>query len=233
LKLGILKAGRPPSACIPRFGTYPDMFVGLLGRETYDYSMFAVDEGELPASPGACDAYLLTGAAAGVYDPLPWIGELKGFLNAAKGRAALVGICFGHQARAQAFGGRVIKSPKGWGIGEHDYRIVHREPWMDDVAQVRMPASHQDQVVELPPGAQVIGGSAFTPFGMLAYEDQPAISLQLHPEFDPDYAKALIGVRRGTRFPEAQADQALESFAAGDDRAKVGAWIRRFLDGLR
>jgi len=35
---------------------------------------------------------------------------------------------------------------------------------------------------------------------MLAYDDQPAMSLQLHPEFDPDYAKALIEARRGTRY---------------------------------
>ena len=47
MKLGILKAGRPPSSAIPQFGTYPDMFKRLLGEDAYDYSVFAVDEGEL------------------------------------------------------------------------------------------------------------------------------------------------------------------------------------------
>ena len=59
-ELGILKTGRPPRACIPRFGAYPEMFERLLG-EGYDYSVFAADEGELPESPTACDAYLITG----------------------------------------------------------------------------------------------------------------------------------------------------------------------------
>jgi GMP synthase-like glutamine amidotransferase len=102
---------------------------------------------------------------------------------------------------------------------------------MDPVTRVRAPASHQDQVVELPLGASVIAGSAFSPLGMLAYEDQPAISIQLHPEFEPAYAKALIETRRSRRIGEAEAAQAIASFGGPDDRARLGAWIRRFLDG--
>jgi GMP synthase-like glutamine amidotransferase len=229
MKLGILKTGAPPKEA-QGFGSYPDMFGKLLGEDAYDYAVFAVDEGELPPAPEACDAYIVTGSACGAYDPLPWIDGLKGFLNAAKGRAALVGVCFGHQVMAEAFGGRVIKSPKGWGVGAHVYRILSREPWMDDGAgEIRLPASHQDQVVEAPPGAEVFAGSEFTPFGGLVWRDQPAISLQLHPEFEPAYAIALIESRRGSRFSEAQADQAVASYATPDDRARVGGWIRNFL----
>ncbi|MEO8113798.1 MAG: type 1 glutamine amidotransferase [Phenylobacterium sp.] len=229
MKLGILKTGRPPSSAIHRFGTYPDMFKALLGPDAYDYTVFAVDEGELPASPEACDAYLITGASAGVYDPLPWIAETEDFLRAAKGRAALVGVCFGHQLMAQAFGGRVVKSPKGWGVGEHQYAVVRGEPWMEGPDHIRLPASHQDQVVVLPPHAQVIAANEFTPMGALAWRDQPAISMQLHPEFEPDYAKALIEARRGSRYTDEEADRAVASYGLADDRARVGGWIRNFL----
>ena len=34
----------------------------------------------LPSTPGECDAYLVTGSSAGVYDALPWITPLIGFL---------------------------------------------------------------------------------------------------------------------------------------------------------
>jgi GMP synthase-like glutamine amidotransferase len=231
LKIGILKTGRPPKPAIPTFGTYPDMFQDLLGREAYDWRTYAADEGEYPAAPEDCHAYIVTGSAAGVYDDDPWIGQLLDFLRAAKGRAKLVGVCFGHQAMAQAFGGQVIKSPKGWGIGAHDYAVVRREPWMDGAPAIRLPASHQDQVVAAPPGAEVMVASDFTPFAGLVYRDQPAISIQPHPEFAPDYAKALIEARRGKVYADDEADRAVASYAADDDRARVGGWIRAFLGG--
>jgi len=229
LKLGILKTGRPPRACIPQFGTYPDMFIKLLGPDAYDYSVFAVDEGELPASPTACDAYLITGGAAGVYEPLPWIGQTMDFLRAAKGQAALVGVCLGHQLMAEAFGGRVIKSPKGWGVGEHEYQVLKQEPWMDPVETIRLPASHQDQVVEAPPGAEVWAASDFTPFAGLAWPGARAISLQPHPEFQPAYAVALIESRRDGPLTSDEASRAVASYSGADDRARVGGWLKNFL----
>ena len=101
----------------------------------------------------ACDAYVITGSAAGAYDDLPWIAPLSNFLTDVKGRAKLVGVCFGPQMMAQAFGGQVVKSPKGWGVGLHTYRITTKEPWMDSAAPIAIAVSHQDQVVALPPGA--------------------------------------------------------------------------------
>lgn len=230
MKLGVLKTGAPP-ADVEHFGSYPEMFRRLLGEDGFDYSVFAVDEGELPPTADACEAYLVTGSASGVYDGTPWITGLMAFLNQAKGRAALVGICFGHQVMAEAFGGKVVKSPKGWGLGVQAYQVMRREPWMDGAREIRLPASHQDQVVELPPAAEIVARSDFCPFGALAYRDQPAISIQLHPEFEPAYAKALIESRRGSRLSDEEADRALRTFQAPDDRARVGGWIRNFLAG--
>jgi len=229
MKLGVIETGAPPDSLRPRFGTYPGMFRALLG-EGYDWRAYDVRSGQWPQRPEDHHAYLITGSAAGVYDSEPWIARLLEFLRHAKGRARLVGVCFGHQAMAQAFGGRVVKSPKGWGVGLHSYEVRAVEPWMDPAGAISIPASHQDQVVELPPGAQVLASSAFTPFGMLGYADESAISIQLHPEFEPAYAEALIESRRGTRYTDVQADAAIATLSAPNDRARVGGWIRRFLD---
>jgi GMP synthase-like glutamine amidotransferase len=132
---------------------------------------------------------------------------------------------------AQAFGGQVIKSPKGWGVGENDYRVVRREPWMDgEAATIRLPASHQDQVVAPPPGAEVWAASDFTPFAGLVWPGERAISMQPHPEFDPAYAVALIETRRDGPLTPDQANRAVASYAGPDDRARVGGWITNFLD---
>jgi GMP synthase-like glutamine amidotransferase len=228
MRIGLLETGAPPDALQPAFGRYGDMFQTLLGPD-HVYAAYDVQAGSLPAAPGEQDAYIVTGSAAGVYDPLPWIAPLSEFLRTAKGQVPLVGVCFGHQIMAQAFGGQVVKSDKGWGVGLHHYAVDHPQAWTD-APSVAVPASHQDQVVTLPPGAKVVGGSAFTPYGLLAYPDAAAISMQFHPEFEPAYAAALIEARRGSRYTDAEADAAIATLSAPNDRARVGGWIARFLD---
>ena len=176
-RIGILETGSTPSTLRERFGTYVEMFEHLLGPGAADYRAYDVRVGTYPDQPEDCDAYIVTGSAAGAYDPDPWIADLIGFLRQAKGRAG----------------------------------------------------SHQDQVVELPPGAAVLASSIFTPFAMLEYSDQPAISIQPHPEFEPDYAKALIVGRRGIHFSEAEADAAIASLDAPNDNARLARWITDFL----
>jgi len=229
MKVGILHTGHPPRALQPQFGDYPQMFQSLLAGRGYAWTTYDVPHAAWPAAPEDQDAYLVTGSPVGVYDPDPWIADLLAFLRAAKGRAKLVGICFGHQAIAQALGGQVIKSPKGWGIGLHTYETAPGPPAWMDAGAFSLSASHQDQVVELPPGARVVAGSAFCPYGMLAYGDA-AMSVQLHPEFSPAYSTALIS-GRSDLYPAAQADAAIESLQRPDDHVRAAEWIGRFLKG--
>ena len=224
MKLAILEAGRPPGDLAQRFGDYPSMFVEILG-DGFEVDTFDVAAGELPADPAEYDAYLITGSPAGVYDLLPWIEPLSEFIRSAKDRK-MVGICFGHQIMAEALGGHVEKSDKGWGAGLHHYSIVRREPWMDGEEKVAIPASHQDQVVLQPPNTEIVASSDFTPYAGFAWTDRPAISFQFHPEFAPDFAKALIAERYDI-VPNPEA--AIASLDAPNDNAPVAGWIRRFL----
>jgi GMP synthase-like glutamine amidotransferase len=225
MRIGILECGAPPEPLRSHFGGYGSMVQRLLGASR-DTAIFDVQAGALSNGPEDCDAFVLTGSAAGVYDDLPWIAELIGFLRQVRGRAKLVGICFGHQAMAEAFGGAVVKSPKGWGIGLQRYDVQRRADWMDGDGPVHIAASHQDQVVVCPPGARVTAASAFTPYAGLDYGE--AISFQFHPEFEADFATALIEARRD-RYG-ALADPAIASYERPDDRARVRQWIDRFLD---
>ena len=225
MQLAILETGKPPADLAPRFGGYPAMFADLLGAG-FETAIYDVEAGELPAAPDAYDAYLVTGSPAGVYEDHAWIEPLKAFLRAAKGKAKILGICFGHQIMAEAFGGKVEKSHRGWGVGLQTYEVRHRAPFMNGEDKVAIAVSHQDQIVVQPPESVVLAASDFSPYGVLAYTDQPALSMQFHPEFDPGFAKALIETRRD-RLPDP--DGALASFDAPDDRQAVAGWIRRFL----
>ena len=222
MKLAILETGRPPGDLSDWFGDYPAMFERLLGDE-FEVETFDVQAGQFPAD--GHDGILITGSPAGVYDGLPWIKPLSDFIRAARDRK-MVGVCFGHQIMAEALGGMVVKSEKGWGAGLHHYSVVRNEPWLDGELEISIPASHQDQVVIQPPNTEIVASSDFTPYAALAWQDRAAISFQFHPEFDPAFAKALIEKRYDV-VPNP--DAAIASLDGPNDNQRVGGWIRRFL----
>ena len=229
IRIAILETGTPPPALKAAHGDYPAMFRDLLG-EAFVFETFDVQAGALP-DPAALDAAIITGSPAGVYESAGWIAGLLDWIRAAKGRTKLVGVCFGHQAMAQALGGRVEKSDRGWGVGLHRYEVLSPEPWMTPgAATVAIPASHQDQVVEKPSDARVLLRSDFTPFAGLAWGED-AISMQPHPEFTPAFATGLTAGRHD-RIDPALVARAVDSLKAADDRAMVAEWIKAFLRNL-
>jgi GMP synthase-like glutamine amidotransferase len=233
MHLTILETGRPPELIRGQFPAYPAMFESLLRPFIPGLicDVVAILDGEALPNPETTDAALITGSPAGVYDGLPWILPLKHWIQrAADCGVPQVGICFGHQLMAEAFGGRVHKAPQGWGLGRHAYQVNRSEPWMGSARQtLHLAASHQDQVMEVPDTARILAHSAFTPYAALAYDHAPAISFQGHPEFSRDFADALIRSRRGTRVSEALVDEALDTLQAPLDGDVVAAWIAGFL----
>ncbi|MEM1315376.1 MAG: type 1 glutamine amidotransferase [Pseudomonadota bacterium] len=221
--IGILQTGDVNPRLADRFPPYEVMFARLLDGHGLRFQAWRANHGELPAGPEDADGWLITGSAAGVYEDLPWIAPLEDLVRAiAAARRPLVGICFGHQLMAQALGGRVVKSDKGWGIGVQEYDEV------ETGRRVRVLASHQDQVVAPPPGAEVMASSEFCPVAAMRWPDAPMLSWQPHPEFEADYSRAIIEMRRGETYGQAFADAALARLDAPLDSAEIGGRLARF-----
>ena len=124
--IGILETGRPPVELAPKHGNYPDMVRAWLDLPGADFRNFAVLDGEIPQEPRAADLWVITGSKFGVYEGHPWIAPAEAFIRACKGAGVpMLGICFGHQLIAQALGGVVRKSERGWGLGVHRYAPVN------------------------------------------------------------------------------------------------------------
>ncbi len=233
MKIGILETGKVNPDLVPAHGPYVPMFRRFLHSadptievEGWDI----VDGGRIPASPHDADGWLITGSKFGVYEPLPWIEPLKDFLRETYAATVpIVGICFGHQILAEAMGGRVVKSERGWGCGVHSYRLAGSEPWMTDAqGTLKVHAMHQDQVIEKPEGARVIASSEFCEYAGLAYGDH-AFSIQPHPEFDAAYERDLINLRQGgDGIPEDIAERAIRTLENGVDNDLLAQWIVAF-----
>lgn len=224
MKLGLLECddvvGRFPEVK----GGYREMFAALLPRFSFRY--YAAHRGQLPSSPGECDAWISTGSKYSVYEKHPWIDELAAFIRGSE--KPFVGICFGHQMLAHAMGGEVAKAKQGWGVGILPLEILEKESWMEPpLPQVRIQHMHQDQVQRLPEGSVLLGRSAHCEIGMFRI-GETMLGIEGHPEFTVAYGAALINARR-EQIGEPGAQKALQSLKGKSDGPVVGRWIERFL----
>ncbi len=234
--IGILETGRVNPDLIAAHGEYVPMFESWLKPAFPQVRLrgYASIDGEIPASATECDAWLITGSKHGVYEELPWIEPLKGFLREVRSAGTpMIGVCFGHQIMAEAFGGSAVKSDKGWGVGVHDYQVTRRAGWMDGGPdEFAIHALHQDQVVEIPDDATVLANSPFCEFAMLAYGDPErpdAISIQPHPEFNRPYAQDLIELRTGVAIPQDRGAVAMETFGREVHNREFALWCVAYL----
>ena len=234
MKLTIIQTGEVPLSLRDRFGPYRSMFETMFDGtgQGFSYDMVAVSDGEPLPDPAALEGIVITGSAAGVYDDLPWMNPLRAFIRDAYGRKTpMLGVCFGHQIMADALGGDVRKSEKGWGLGRHSYGVTARPDFMRTApAMLAVACSHQDQVIVPPGDADVILASDFTPNAGLAYRNGAALSFQPHPEFADDYTLALAELRRG-KAPDEVVDSALASIATPSQSADVAGYIGQFFRG--
>ena len=234
MKLTIIQTGDVPASLRGRFGPYPRMFETMFERTGmgFSFDMVAASDGEPLPDPGSLEAIVITGSPAGVYDPLPWMDTLRAFIRRAYGqKTPMLGICFGHQIMADALGGDVRKSEKGWGLGRHSYRVAQRPRFMQDAgAELAIACSHQDQVITAPEEADIILASDFTPNAGLSYRNGAALSFQPHPEFRDDYTVALAELRRGTA-PDALVETAISSVSTPSSSAELARYIGQFFKG--
>ena len=230
VRVGLVQCGHVHADLVPASGDYPTVFARLLAPHGIDLVTYDVQTGPPPSDPAHCDGWLVSGSANSTYDDAPWIAPIEAFLRSVLEAAVpLVGICFGHQLLAQAMGGKVEASDAGWGVGAHTYELLGppRTPGWPASSELRLIASHQDQVTVLPDGADVIARTDHCPVAGFTLGPR-AMAIQPHPEYDAAMSRALTTARYD-RIGPAAADAALASLGEPLDQEPVGAWIAAFL----
>lgn len=232
MRLGILDCDRLDPDLADRFGpVYSEMFIrgfAAMAPEL-EFRVWSALDGELPEDLHECDAWLITGSRHDAYSDIPWIQALRAWIRQAHDAdVKLAGICFGHQVIAQALGGEVVKSTKGWGLGVAVHPMLADAPWMAPARdQIRILASHQDQVALLPPGATRLAGNDFCP-NFMFLQGNNIVAIQGHPEFSVEYNRALIERRRGV-LPDERYQSSLSSLEGEVDSATMLQWLLQFL----
>lgn len=222
MKIGILRTGQALPSIKKDHGEMDDLFIKLLTDDAFTFESFAVLENEFPDNVTECDAWLITGSAFAAYDDLPWIARLEDFIRKAKdAQVPMVGVCFGHQIMAQAYGGKVEKYSGGWALGPQDYDFEG----IDEPVTIN--AWHQDQVTILPDDAKTVGRSSFCEHAAISY-GETGFSVQAHPEFGNSLVADLIELRL-SNLPAERVEGARCGLADKMPSPSVVAQIKSFL----
>ena len=234
MKIGILLVGRASEDLVDEYGTYAEMLIALINTEeqVFEFKTFNILDDEFPKDHLECDGWIVTGSPHGVYEDHSWIPTVSQLINNVyEANLPIFGVCFGHQLIAQALGGHVEKSEKGWGLGLHTYQVNNKPDYMSNLSEeVTLNICHQDQVLRPPQGATVYAKSEFCENAGFYIKDK-VLTMQAHPEFLVDFTKALLAARRDVTIPKEFVDPALVGLKNNPDSAQSNQFaktIRQF-----
>ncbi|XP_044472547.1 gamma-glutamyl peptidase 5-like [Mangifera indica] len=201
-RYALLLAARDSDYVKKVYGGYFNVFVAAFGEEGERWDLFRVVEGEFPDMNKLqkYDGFVVSGSPYDAYGNDYWILKLCFLLQTLDSmEKKVLGICFGHQVLSRALGGKVGKAYTGWDIGLRRVRMVRdlrtcsfMEELADEIPQfLSIIECHQDEVWEVPSGAQVIAFSDKTGVEMFTIGDH-ILGIQGHPEYTKDILYNLI-----------------------------------------
>ena len=213
MKIGILLVGRASEDLVEKYGTYAEMLIALINSEgqNFEFKTFNILDSVFPENHSVCDGWIVTGSPHGVYEDHSWIPTVSQLINDIyNANMPIFGVCFGHQLIAQALGGHVEKSIKGWGLGLHTYKIDNSASYMGNLSEeLTLNICHQDQVLQLPENSTLYASSEFCENAGFYIKDK-VLTMQAHPEFEVEFIEALLNARREVIIPKEFTDPALK-----------------------
>lgn len=195
LSLLVVLTGAAPKAMEDTLGRMDVWVEAQLPRDVRVSAVEAYDDLQPPDLRGT-DGIVLTGSPASMTNPPEWVAGWTHWLRDASRGVPTLAICFAHHWLGKAYGGRVERgATRAMGTieatltpaGESDLLLAGVP------SRFLVHTSHEDDLVELPRGAEVLASSArgveIVKFGPLAY------GIQGHPELTSASARMLLEIR--------------------------------------
>jgi len=212
-KLALLVAGFPPDSVTAEFGDYPIIYHEFFELSIPRGSKFTLDKYnvydkmEYPPEDtlDSYDAIVLTGSAFNAYEDKEWINKLVAYIARIardKPKIKIIGICFGHQIVARAFGGECVPNGK-WEVGPTPLDLTDLGKQVFGVETLNIQSMHRDHVPSVPPPLQLLGSTSISRNqGMVLFDgpDQSLESIRVftvqgHPEYVQGVVAGIVKAR--------------------------------------
>ena len=235
LRVLIIKTGTTVSSIKARGEDFEDWFADGMNLKSSEVLVRNGHLDEPLPAPGSIDGVIITGSPAYVTDLAEWNFVLAGYCRTTIAHGIpVLGVCYGHQLLAWAFGGRVGFTPGGREIGTVSLRLEEAagsDPLFSalppGMQELKVQVSHLQSVLELPPQATRLAGNA--------HDSNQAFrigancwGIQFHPEFTAEITRAYINERSGEIRAEGLNPEALLGCLAATPEA--ASLLGRFVE---
>lgn len=234
-RLLLYKTGRTDPLIVSATGDYEQWFSRVLG-ETVELEVHIAWEKPLHPLRGY-DGMIITGSPMSLAQPEPWMDDAAALCRQAhQAGTPVMGVCFGHQLIAYAFGGRVQAHPRGWEVGTCDVRLRddgRNDPLFTSLpTQIRCNMSHRDEVVDLPPTVRCLAENDHSAAQAIAIDDSVR-GVQFHPEISGQVIRHILDFRRQRLIDECngcnRAIDVDERIATSADTPEAEEVLRNFV----
>jgi len=231
-RLLIVKTGDSFPDVARDHGDFENLFEQILATSPAAPSIGVLDAPRAAALPDLddVDSLVITGSHAMVSHAERWNEALKPWLVEARARGIpMLGVCYGHQLMAAAFGGVSDFHPAGRESGTREVMLTeagHQDPLLGGLpGRFRAHLSHAQTVITPPPEARVLATNAHDPYQALRHGPRQW-SVQFHPEFTSAVMRAYL-VYQGAAL-QGQGEDPDHLIAEVDDTPEATGLLTRF-----
>ncbi|KAL6656042.1 hypothetical protein ACP70R_006868 [Stipagrostis hirtigluma subsp. patula] len=200
-RYALLMAAHDSEYVLKKYSGYLNVFVAAFGDAGDTWDVYRAVDGELPGAGDldAYDGFVISGSPHDAYADERWILKLLILVQDLHDmRKRVLGVCFGHQVICRALGGRVGRAGGGWDVGIREVAIAADAPcrFLEALRgelpeRAKLIEVHQDEVWEVPDGAEVLASSEKTGVEMFCVGDH-VLGIQGHPEYTNDILLSLV-----------------------------------------
>lgn len=228
----IIKTGTTFPRILKNHGDFEDYIMNQAGLPRDSVIVAPVYETSFLPEIKEISSVIITGSHSMVTDNSLWSNEVASWLrNLENKHIPVLGICYGHQLLAKAFGGVVDYHTRGKEFGTVQIELTgkgEKDPLFSVLpAEFKGHVAHSQSIISLPENSYILAKNSFEGNHGVRFKEN-IWGVQFHPEFNKDVALAYINELESSLAKDGYNIEFLR--ASVEEHSYGVALLKRFLE---